>query len=151
MTVKEFKLGWRFTDEKYALFSDDELSKIEIIPPHIAASIWNRICDDEILSKSSYVTHIVSREMPVLIADCGWGDEIAEQQTAAVLTKFFAEHGAVDITILYDSKNAINVPAELFCEKWSDFCYPSDTLCIKYGLNTLLYYEDIIYMPTSDT
>lgn len=39
MTVKEFKFGWRFTDEKYALFSQDELSQIEIIMPQTAASL----------------------------------------------------------------------------------------------------------------
>lgn len=151
MTIKEFKFGWRFTDEKYALFSDNELSEIEVIPPHTVISIWNKICDNEILPKSSYVKYIISREMPVLIADCGWGEVTSEKKTASILTKFFVKNGVVNITILYDNKNAINVPVNLFCKKWSDFCYPSDTICIKYGINTLLYYEDIIYMPKSKT
>ena len=46
----------------------------------------------------------------------------------------------------FDShENALKVSTRLFCDKWSDFCYPSDYLIIDCGDRALLYYEDMIY------
>ncbi len=52
-----------------------------------------------------------------------------------------------EVTLLYDYNSAINITASLFCEKWSDFCYPSDALFVIKGNVVLLYYEDTLYGP----
>ncbi len=50
--------------------------------------------------------------------------------------------------MLYDHTSAISITASIFfCEKWSDFCYPSDVLLIVNNNIVLLYYEDTLYGP----
>lgn len=55
MDIKEFKYAWRYTSENYALFSPKQLSEMNVVNENKAVKIWNSICDNEILQKSSYV------------------------------------------------------------------------------------------------
>lgn len=145
MNVKDFLFGERFTNEDFALFSETELSKIKVISEKEASNIWCNYCDDEILSKSSFVVKKGLGKLPLIAKDCGWGDEKDENDTRIlferVLSKCIDEH----INICYYSDSALRVSTRLFCEKWSDFCYPSDCLIIDYGEKALLYYEDRLY------
>lgn len=146
MDIEEFKCGYRFTDEKYSVFSRNELSNIEIILSEKVKKNWCEICDNDVIEKSSFINKIVSKEMPVLISDCGWGDSEKEKITEDILNKFFDINSADVITVFYDCETAINVLGSLFCTRWTDFCYPSDVLLIKKDKKVLLYYEDIIYI-----
>lgn len=141
--IKDFRYGWRFTDEKYALFSDEELSEMSIISKDEASKIWNTICDNRILQKSKYIKKLVEHQLEVLISDCGWNDEDGELKTKSILEN---ELNVQDtITVLYNYESALEIQKKLFLEKWSDFCYPDDVLFIVSGNIVLLYNEDTIY------
>ena len=145
MDIKDFKYGFRYTNKDYALFSLDELSKIEVINSNEVRMIWDQICDDEVIERCSFIKKIILHELPVFIEDCGWGNDLYENKTKNLLLKYF--NGSCDdkITLYYDCESAISVSKFLFCNRWSDFCYPSDSLLIKYDNEMLFYYEDIIY------
>lgn len=145
MNIKEFKCGYRFTDEKYTVLSDDELSKISIIPSEYAEKKWMNICKEELFQKSQYIKDIIEHSAPVFVKDCFWGDD--EDQTKDKLVSFFKEIGANEVSIYYDCKTALSVSSTVFCTHWSDFCYPSDLNLIITPSMMIVYYEDIIYGP----
>lgn len=140
--IKDFKYGWRFTDDNYALFTDDELSKISVISADQAGLFWDDICDKKILQESKWIKRVIDRSLPVLIGDCGWGDDDKESVTRNKLIELLENK---QLTILYDSQTALSVECDLFRNKWSDFCYPSDAVIIIQDNNIIMYYEDTIY------
>ena len=145
MKIKDFKCGWRFTDENYALFSEKELSEMEVISKETASTIWYSYCDNELLPMSSFITTKGLNELQPLSRDCGWGDMKAEYSTKLLFETTMKKYIDGYINICYDSESALKVSTRLFCDKWSDFCYPSDYLIIDCGERALLYYEDLLY------
>ena len=145
MKIKKFKYSWRFTDEKYALFSEKELSQIKVLSYEEASDIWYSYCDNKLLPLSSFVIKKGFDKLPLITNDCGWGDEEAENRTKKLFEKEMKQKIDRYINVCYDDETALNVSTRLFCDKWSDFCYPSDYLVIDYGDRALLYYEDLIY------
>lgn len=145
MNIKEFKCGFRFTDEKYALFSEEELSEMEVLSKESANASWFSYCDDELLPKSYFIKKKGLNELQLISADCGWGDEEAENNTKYLFETTLRQYLNGCINICYDSESALKVSAKLFCDKWTDFCYPSDYLIIDCGDRAILYYEDLIY------
>ena len=69
MDIKEFKYAWRYTSENYALFSPKQLSEMNVVNENKAVEIWNSICDNEILQKSSYVQMMIDHKLTVFIGD----------------------------------------------------------------------------------
>ena len=55
--------------------------------------------------------------------------------------------GANKVSIYYDNETALNVSLNVFCTRWSDFCYPSDLNLIIASSVMIVYYEDILYGP----
>ena len=145
MNIREFKCGFRFTNEKYAILSEEELSEISIIPFEVARKEWMNICKTKIFQNSKYIKDIVNHTAPVLIKDCFWGND--EIYTRDKLLSFFNDIGASRLSIYYDNETALNVSSNVFCKRWSDFCYPSDLNLITNSSIMIVYYEDIIYGP----
>ena len=71
MEIKKFKYGWRFTDEKYALFSEKELSQIKVLSDEEASDIWYSYCDNKLLPLSSFVIKKGFDKLPLITNDCG--------------------------------------------------------------------------------
>lgn len=145
MNINDFSYGCRFTDEKYAIFSEKELSEIKILTEEEAKNSWYKYCDNEILELSYFVKDIVARKLPFLLNDCSWGDELGETKTKQLLKTELRQYEDGYINVCYESKKALRVSTKLFCDRWNDFCYPSDSLILDLGDRALLYYEDLIY------
>ncbi|MBQ6160947.1 MAG: DUF2947 family protein [Oscillospiraceae bacterium] len=146
MNIKDFKYAWRFTDINYAQFSDSELSEIEIVTSAKANKMWDSVCENPIIQKcTTMIDRIVSRTLPIFIGNCGWGEDDKEESTRYMLESILVKENTASITVMYDRESAITVSANLFVNKWSDFCYPSDTLILFFNHRCLLYYEDTIY------
>lgn len=90
---------------------------------------------------------MIDHKLTVFIGDCGWGDESMERVTQQKLMSLFEKSISDKVTLLYDHTSAISITASIFCEKWSDFCYPSDALLIVNNNIVLLYYEDTLFGP----
>ena len=66
MSIEDFKYYWRFSDEKYAVLSKQELSTISVISKDEVEKEWIRICEKEIFQESAYINDIVHHSAPVL-------------------------------------------------------------------------------------
>ena len=147
MEVKDFEYGFRFTDENYALFSDRELSEMKVVSEGEASILWCSYCDNKVIPLCSFAVKDEGlATLLLLCADCGWGEEKSEKETTVFLKETLKQYGEGDIFVCYSEKEALRVSTELFCDKWSDFCYPSDYLIIDCGNKGLLYYEDRLYL-----
>ena len=146
MGLNDFKYAWRFTDINYAVFSERELSDIQIISAEKAYKIWDSVCDHSIFQKCSFIQKIVSKSMPTFIGDCGWGDDNKEAHTRKMLEDLFAKEKVDSLMALYDCKTAIEISSNLFTNRWTDFCYPTDSVVLIFGHQCLLYYEDTLYI-----
>ena len=140
-----FPYGVRFTDENYAMFTSEELSRMSILPEEEARSVWRERCDSEVSQYPAFVAGLNLREFPVLIGDCGWGDAAAEAETKNTWETLWQTSEEDSIVVLYDCNTALRVAKDVFCNRWSDFCYPSDIFLLVSGEMTALYYEDIVY------
>ncbi len=149
MLIKDFHYGFRFTDKNYSLFSSDELSQIEVISKEKANAIWNTICDSEIFQKSSYIKKILNKQIPPILGNSGWGECDIENKTKGIFADIFNAQKSEPLYVLYHYSTALAVSVELFCDKWSDFCYPSDSILLLCGEIVVIYYEDAIYGPIS--
>ncbi len=145
MNINDISYGCRFTDEKYAIFSEKELSEIKVLTEEEAKNSWYKYCDNEILELSYFVKDIVAHKLHFLINDCSWGDELGETKTKQLLKTELRQYEDGYINVCYESKKALRVSTKLFCDRWNDFCYPSDSLILDLGDRALLYYEDLIY------
>ena len=145
MEIKDFKYGWRFTDENYALFSEKELSEMEVISKETVEAIWYSYCDNELLPMSSFITNKGLDELELLSNDCGWGEMKDEYKTKLLFESTMKQYIDGYINICYDSESALKVSNRLFCDKWTDFCYPSDYLIIDCYDKAILYYEDLLF------
>lgn len=85
--MKNFKYNYRFTNDGYSLFSEKELAKIEVVSPKQIYEYWHETFDNDILEKCSFIKKIVSHDMPILINDCGWGDDKKIKKAREVLKK----------------------------------------------------------------
>ena len=118
---------------------------MKVLSKEKTRDIWYSYSDNKILPLSYIVKDIIANKLSVLLNDCGWGDEKAEEETKRFLTEIINTDINGYINVCYDDENGLNVSSKLFCDKWSDFCYPSDYLIIDLGDRALLYYEDTIY------
>lgn len=145
LSMQDFKHYWRYNDEKYVVLSEQELSAINVLQKSEVKKEWMRICGEEIFQKSVYINDIINHTAPVLIKDCCWGEE--ENNTKEALMSFFEKCHVDKVSIYYDFENGLQLPTSVFCERWSDFCYPSDLILIVLSSAMIVYYEDIVYGP----
>ena len=146
MDIKDFEYGFRFTDENYALFSEEELSEMEVLSDEEAESLWSKYCDNEVIPLCSFAVEGEGLgDLSMVIPDCGWGDEEAEPKTTRLFQSVLEPGPDGCVYVCYLKNKALKVSAELFCNKWSDFCYPSDYWIVHFGERALLYYEDCVF------
>lgn len=107
MSIEDFKYYWRFSDEKYAVLSKQELSTISVISKDEVEKEWIRICEKEIFQESAYINDIVHHSAPVLIKDCQWGEN--EDKTREAFETFFSELNVDKILIYYDCENGLQL------------------------------------------
>lgn len=145
MNINDFKYAWRFTDKNHAEFSSKELCDIKIIGSGETRTKWDKIVKADVFERSSFIQSIVAMTAPVFISDCGWGDIQAEHKTKQIISEYFKENNVTNIALLYDNNTALQTSVALFCERWSDFFYPNDSIVIALDSGFMIYYEDILY------
>jgi hypothetical protein len=106
MRVQEFPLAWRWTDSRYAVFSEAVLSQLQPLGAQDAQLAFERVRS---FQQDSCITHSadVSDE-----AGCAW---------------LRARHGGLSeiVTVSWSPDCALRTSWQIFTEHWSDFCYPS--------------------------
>ena len=85
MDVKEFFSEPWFWDKHYEVFSEEELSQIEVLSEEETHTIWYEYCDNETLAYCWFVKKIVNQTLPYLCFDCGWGEDETEKKTGRML------------------------------------------------------------------
>lgn len=135
---EDFMFGCRFTEEKYALFSPEELAQMSVLSEEEAGALWDARCNNMVLERCTFDNRTV------FIADCGWGDAKAEAETKRIYEEFLQDGS--DVLVLYYYGIGLRSSKKVFCDRWSDFCYPSDVLLMICGDKNILYYEDEVFL-----
>lgn len=149
MDVKEFFSEPWFWDKHYEVFSEEELSQIEVLSEEETHTIWYEYCDNETLAYCWFVKKIVDHTLPLLCVDCGWGEDETEKKTGHMLREELEKQLDGTVSICYTDTRGVRVPVRLFCDKWYEFCFLAiyDDILLDLGENALLYYEtDHLYI-----
>lgn len=85
MDAREFFSNPWFWDKHYEVFSEEELSQIEVLSEEETHTIWYEYCDNETLAYCWFVKKIVDHTLPLLCVDCGWGEDETEKKTGHML------------------------------------------------------------------
>jgi hypothetical protein len=106
MNIQEFPLAWRWTDERYAVFSDAVLSQLQPLAGQ----------DAQLAFESA---RGIQRNSGI-IQSAGVSDEDGRIWLRA-------RHDGLDdlVTISWAPDCALRTSWRIFTEHWSDFCYPS--------------------------
>ena len=114
--LSAFSLRWRWTDKRYALFSEDDLARIQPLRPDRARDVHQVTLKS--LSAEPGDFDIDSRLFePAARIDSRSPDVIAW------LTSLTPS--GVPVVVSWDLKTAVLTDSDLFIARWDDFCYPS--------------------------
>lgn len=122
MEIQSLPLAWRWTDEKYALLPEDVLAKISPLPVEESVLLYK--------ASLSFLSKDGLNEKLFSIIELSTSDASSEE-----VTTWLRERHQVEDTLVYLSWQpdlAVKTTWGVFCEYWSDFCYPvSDDLVIR--------------------
>jgi hypothetical protein len=113
MNIREFPLAWRWTDSRYAVFSEVELSQLEPLGNQEAQIVFKRLRH---FSPEPGLTHPA---------------DASDESVRAWLRE---RHGDLTdvVTVSWSPNCALHASWQIFCDRWSDFCYPgSDDVAVS--------------------
>lgn len=114
-TLSNFPLKWRWTDEKYCILADDELTKIIPLHPESARYVWEKSLT--FIDKNSEFT-----ANPLLFSNI---EKINSHNSEFVQLWLSERMSNGNITISWQPEIAAKTTTELFIKYWSEFCYAS--------------------------
>lgn len=147
ISMNDFELKWRFTEEEYNVLPKDDLDKIRPLSLNYSNECWNYWISD----KEGHFMKLQLDENVnyITLEDCGWGDSENEQETLEFLNKNIEVHKDQKITFFWNKNLAVETYWEIFVKYWTDFCYPSDDsniIVIHDYPYALVYVEDKILL-----
>tara|TARA_R110002072_G_scaffold299931_1_gene476253 strand:+ start:19 stop:432 length:414 start_codon:yes stop_codon:yes gene_type:complete len=102
--LKEFPLLWRWTKPSHAVLPRDVLEQLTPIQPS----------DAEALVEIELASTPAMQHYPTTSAE-------ADTRTW-LLSQYSVE---TEVILVWDRESGLRLPWPIFCEYWSDFCYPS--------------------------
>jgi hypothetical protein len=145
--LSTFALRWRWTDDRYALLSADELSRIQPLRQERAKEIWlltlesmAQDSDFDIEQRLFEPAERISSTIPEVSA---W--------LSIQLPK-----GRVPILISWQPDLCVLTDSELFIARWQEFCYPAsdDTSVLSLDNSWVLHFwheEEFLYAKRRST
>jgi hypothetical protein len=142
--IGDFPLVWRWTSETHAVFTPAELASMRAINERASATLH-----DYLLSQG-----LMRREPdPVSFQEVALDAEhLSEERVAAWLCALPVVQEERAWVCYPHWSNSVEVPWDLFVQRWDDFCYPSsdDVVVVPpSGAWVLEYwhYETLIWLP----
>lgn len=137
-----FPYLYRFNDERYNVLPKNDIEKICPISKNESALLWEKNIDS-IKAHYKECASIVNR-IKEIKGDCGWGDYESEEETRKLLRRM--DDGSSEIILFWSKHYSVKTVWKIFCQYWSDFCYPSDDgNIILHKNNIIIYDEDKLY------
>lgn len=111
-----FPLRWRWTDKRYSVFSEDQLSRIRPLRSERALGVF------QLAQKSfSAVPNAFDTDERLFEP----GDRIDSESPDVGQWLASRIPADVPVIVLWDKEHAVLTDSGLFLAQWDDFCYPS--------------------------
>ena len=112
-SIDKFPLKWRWTEEKYCLFSENELAQITPLAPSSANVVWRtslRFTSEagDMSPSTSFFERI---------------ERIDAEDEDAVREWLSKKLPATEVIVSWQPDVAVLVNTELIVKRWSEFCY----------------------------
>ena len=142
--IKDFSLGWRFTDEKYNKLPDAHLNQLQPLNTEASEFLWKYISDsrlhDDTPFKRNYFKTIDKAK--ILIAN------------DSEIKKWLYHRGLPfnkNVFLSWQPSEAMIVPWKIFIKYYDNFYYTDDLTIIDDSLTwaLLFYHENEIYFGTN--
>lgn len=143
--VSLFGMKWRFTEKKYNLLPQIDLTQIKILSEDSSKNFWNKNISDKYMHYKLLDINVRLKK-EVILKDCGWGDKETESQTKIYLERLNISNDE-KVLFFWDSKTSVETTWGILLKYWTDFCYPSDDgniIIINNADDYLVYEEDIL-------
>lgn len=142
LDLNEFPYAYRFNDENYNLLPKGDMSRIILLSKEESSLLWEKYIDESSIHYKKI--EVIKGNLEKILDDCGWGNKNDEEKTKKVLEGLINDDTSV---IIFWSKHySVKTTWDIFCEYWTDFCYPSDDgNIILYRNQILIYDEDKLY------
>jgi len=115
MNIRDHTLAWRWTDRRYALFSEAVLAQMQPVEADEAARLCSRSLTFE--GEDGLAESVFS----VTTAFVGG----MSQETGCRWLRELQPDVSVEVAISWDQSTAIRTTWEIFTAQWDDFCYPA--------------------------
>lgn len=113
ISIDDFPLKWRWTEEQYRLLSKDELSQITPLAPQSAKYVW----ETSMIFASGKSDFSPSNKLFTDIASIDATDE-------STVKKWLADKiPKCEVIVSWQPDIAVLTNTELFIQYWDDFCY----------------------------
>jgi hypothetical protein len=114
--LSAFPLRWRWTDERYAMLSADDLSRIQPLREERAQEIWRL----SLLSTARDEDFDIDHRLFEPANRISSGDADASAWLKGQLPK-----GRVPVVVSWQPDLSVLTDSELFIARWQEFCYPA--------------------------
>ncbi|MGV3632279.1 MAG: DUF2947 family protein [Bacteroidota bacterium] len=142
--MEDFRLKWRFTEEKYDILPDLHLEQLKPLSPEASQFLWNFIREINLHSNLPFKRNLFRTTDKIRIYE-GKEKEIK---------KWLFERGLAfekDVFLSWQPEDAMIVPWKLFIKYFDSFYYADDLTILDQSLNwaLLFYHESEIYFGTN--
>ena len=144
--LDNFRLKWRFTDERFDKFPDQDIDKLRPLDSDASTFLWNFIAKTDLHRDTPFKDNFFTTIDNTRILDNN-GHEIKKwlNQLGFPSDKL--------VFLSWDNENAMIVPWELLVKYYDSFYYPSsdDLTVIDQSLDwaLLFFHNDEIYLGTN--
>ena len=146
ISIDNFQLSWRFTDEKYDKLPGQHLDKLKPLDKTASQFLWDFISNTELHSDIPFKKDFFRTIDKAKILDDNKGE----------IKKWLYQRGLPFeklVFISWDKENSMIVPWKLLIKYFDCFYYPAsdDLTVVDESLNwaLLFYHEDEIYFGTN--
>ncbi|OEK08211.1 hypothetical protein A8C32_01735 [Flavivirga aquatica] len=137
--LKEFPLGWRFTDERYNLIEEIHLLDFSIFDEKKSKKIWKTLTN----SNKYHIAQLDTSFLKDLKKIGNYCLDKDYSEGIEILNKINVLDKDDRITVFWGGKNSIEVSWKTFVLYWDDFCYPSDdNLIVCKEKNVFIVFQD---------
>ena len=129
----DFYYAYRFNDDNYKLLPKYYIENIIPLSKDESEELWQKKIDMRAIHYKECIG--IRSRLKMINNNCGWGDDVKEKDTKKMLEKMANDDD--EILFFWSKHYSVKTVWKIFCEYWSDFCYPSD------DGNLILYKNDI--------
>jgi len=142
---EDFELKWRFTEERYNLLPEEDLSLIHSLSK-IKADYFNKY-SHKYLGNACLLKSEFSKIESLKISD--------DHEVARAWLRAKQIDPGTEVLVSWDNSSCVVTEWQVFCNYWDDFCYPGSDVILVWSIaeHWFVYYchHDIFEFGTRKT